>query len=55
MTAPISEKASTNWTNVAINVMPPRDPSDDDDADAEDEKAESDEDDDPAVVREPDE
>jgi hypothetical protein len=55
MTARISENASTDWTNVDINAMPPRDPNDDDDAEDEDEDAESDDDAEPAVIREPDE
>jgi hypothetical protein len=55
MTTRISENASTDWANVAINAMPPRDPNDDDDAEDEGEDAESDDDVEPAVVREPDE
>jgi hypothetical protein len=54
MTTCISENASTDWTNVTINAMPPRDPNDDE-AEDEDEDAESDDDVEPAVVREPDE
>jgi hypothetical protein len=45
----------TDWTNVTINTMPPRDPNDDDDDDDDDEDAESDDDVEPAGVREPDE
>jgi hypothetical protein len=55
MTARISEMASTDWTNVTINAMPPRDPNDVDEAEDEGEDAELDDDSKPAVIREPDE